>query len=169
MKKAKDVLIKVFYFLLSVLLLSLKTVRQVILPNKYRKGNLLSTLFSFSVGLLGLFIDLEKDIFRIARIFKHRYVKRILLIAAVFLFLLSSVEWIFNANPTRSSCTTIERIIASSSRKEQGVIAESLFQDKVSPALFCFFPTENACCSKNYLAPLTSSLPIWLFTRSIRI
>jgi hypothetical protein len=70
-----------------------QVVRRVILPKRGCKGNLLSSLLTFFLGLLERIASFEKSILQRPVVFTHKYVKQGLIIAVGFLFLLSSFEW----------------------------------------------------------------------------
>jgi hypothetical protein len=93
MKKAKKIAQKVLVLGLDILLFTWQVVRRVILPTRSRKGNLLSSLLTFFVGLLERIVSFEESILQRPVVFTHKYVKQGLIIAVGFLFLLSSFEW----------------------------------------------------------------------------
>jgi len=84
---------KVLALGLDILLFTWQVVRRVMLPNRNRKGNVLSSLLTFFVGLLERIVSFENSILQRPVVFTHKYVKQGLIIAVGFLFLLSSVEW----------------------------------------------------------------------------
>src|ERR1700744_5948085 len=93
MKEVQKIAQKVLVLLLDILLFTWQVVRRVILPTRSRKGNVLSSLLIFFVGLLERIDSFEKSILRRQVVFTHKYVKQGLVIAVGFLFLLSSFEW----------------------------------------------------------------------------
>jgi len=93
MKEVRKIAQKVLVLLLDILLLTWQVVRRVILPTRSRKGNVLSSLLTFVVGLLERMVSFEKSILQRPVVFTHKYVKQGLVIAVGFLFLLSSFEW----------------------------------------------------------------------------
>jgi hypothetical protein len=93
MKEVRKIADKVILLLMDILVFGYQIVRRVILPTRRRKGNILSSLLSFFVGLVERVLAFEKSILRQPIVFKHKYVKQGLVIAVGFLFLLSSVEW----------------------------------------------------------------------------
>src|SRR5579863_9237072 len=97
MKEVRKIALKVLMLLLDILLFTWQVVRRVILPTRRRKGNLLSSLLTFVVGLLERIVFFEKSILKRPVVFTHRYVKQGLIIAVGFLFLLSSIEWTVGA------------------------------------------------------------------------
>jgi hypothetical protein len=92
-----------------------QVVRKVILPTRGRKGNLLSSLLAFFVGLLERIVSFEKSVLQRPVIFTHKYVKQGLLIAVGLLFLLSSFEWTVgspantavNGSPEVAACVQV--------------------------------------------------------------
>lgn len=92
-KAVQKIAQKVLVFLLDILLFTWQVVRRVILPTRSRKGNVLSSLLTFFVGLLERVVTFEKSILQRPVVFTHKYVKQGLIIAVGFLFLLSSFEW----------------------------------------------------------------------------
>jgi hypothetical protein len=85
--------VKVLNLLLDILVFTWLVVRRVILPTRNRKGNLLSSLLTFFIGLLERVVSFEKSVLQRPVVFTHKYVKQGLIIAVGFLFLLSSFEW----------------------------------------------------------------------------
>ena len=93
MKEVQKIAQKVLVLVLDILLFTWQVVRRVLLPTRSRKGNVLSSLLTFFVGLLERIVSFEKSILQRPVIFTHKYVKQGLVIAVGFLFLLSSFEW----------------------------------------------------------------------------
>lgn len=93
MNEIKKIIIKVSILLLDIFYLGWATIKNIVLPGRKKKGNILSSLFIFFVGLIERLNGFEHGIFCMARILKQKYIKQSLLIVAGFLFLLSSVEW----------------------------------------------------------------------------
>ena len=93
MKEVQKITQKVLVLVLDILWFTWQVVRRVLLPTRSRKGNVLSSLLTFFVGLLERIVTFEKSILQRPVIFTHKYVKQGLVIAVGFLFLLSSFEW----------------------------------------------------------------------------
>jgi hypothetical protein len=93
MKHVQKIAQKVLVLLVDILIFTWQVVRRVILPTRSRKGNVLSSLLTFFVGLLEKIVSFEKSILQRPVVFTHRYVKQALIIAVGLLFLLSSFEW----------------------------------------------------------------------------
>src|SRR5258707_15646789 len=93
MKEVQKIAHRVFVLLMDMLVFTFQVVRKVILPTGSRKGNLLSSLLTYFVGILDRIACFEKSILRQPVVFSHKYVKQGLIIAVGFLFLLSSLDW----------------------------------------------------------------------------
>lgn len=93
MSKIKKITSKIFLLLIDILLFAFDTGRQLILPGKGKKGNILSTIFIFFTGIIERLDGFEYGVFRMANVLKQKYIKQSLLIIATLLFLLSSFEW----------------------------------------------------------------------------
>jgi hypothetical protein len=93
MKEIRKITDQVFLLLIEILVFTYQTISEVILPTRRRKGNILYSLLSFFVGLIERTLSFEKSILPRPVVFKHKYVKQGLMIAAGLLFLLSSIEW----------------------------------------------------------------------------
>jgi hypothetical protein len=78
---------------MDIFVFTYQIVRKVILPTRRRKGNILSSLLAFFVGLMERAVSFEKSVVRQPVVFSHKYLKQGLVIAVGFLFLLSSLEW----------------------------------------------------------------------------
>jgi len=115
MKEIQKIAQKVLVLLLDILMFSLQVVRRVLLPTRSRKGNVLSSLLTFFVGLLEMIVSFEKSILQQPVVFTHKYVKQGLIIAVGFLFLLSSLEWtivpstgtVVNGSPEVIACASV--------------------------------------------------------------
>jgi|SRR6185312_15012672 len=93
MQEIKKIINKVLLLILDVALFTFQTIQQVILPNSKRKGNILSSLLIFFVGIVERLGSFEYGVFRVPNLLKQKYIKRSLLIIAGLLFLLSFFEW----------------------------------------------------------------------------
>ncbi len=93
MNEIKKIISKIFLLIIDILLFTFDLCRQLILPGKRKKGNLLSSLFIFFTGIIERLDKFEYGIFRMANVLKRKYIKQSLLIIATLLFLLSSLEW----------------------------------------------------------------------------
>jgi len=70
-----------------------KIILKILVPNRRRKGNVLSSLLDFFIGSIERLVQFEHGFFRISTLFKHKYCKQCLIIITTLLFLVSSFEW----------------------------------------------------------------------------
>lgn len=103
MHEIKKIIHKVCLLIIDILLFGYKTGKQIILPARRKKGNLLSSLFIFFVGIIERIGSFEHGVFRMAILLRQKYIKQSLLIVAGLLFLLSSVEWSGDKNFSNNS------------------------------------------------------------------
>lgn len=142
---------------LNLALLVCRVIRQVILPNQKRKGNLLSSLFILFTGLVEHLIGFGEAISRLPRTvnklprtvnkpfalqktliplwtISRKYLRQGMFAAAWILFILSSFEWISPQQPatpaTATQQTTAEQSTMATIAKvaPQAVTAEALPQ-----------------------------------------
>lgn len=115
--------IKVLALLLDVGLYAIKIGKQIILPNRKRKGNLLSSLFVFFIGIIERLHFFEHGLFSMTAVFRKKYVKRTIFIIGFILFLLSLFEWTNDRRNSNSiAIKSTDRL--SSPRKEEITIAK---------------------------------------------
>ena len=120
MKHVQKIAQKVLVLLVDILIFTWQVVRRVILPTRSRKGNVLSSLLIFFVGLLEKVVSFEKSLLQRPVVFTHRYVKQGLIIAVGLLFLLSSFEWTIgptanttaNGSPEVVACAPVAASVA---------------------------------------------------------
>jgi len=103
MRAVQKIAQKVPALLLDILSFTWQVVRRVMLPTRSRKGNVLSSLLIFFVGLLERVVSFEKSILQRPVVFTHKYVKQGLIIAVGLLFLLSSFEWTIGPSTSMSA------------------------------------------------------------------
>ncbi len=120
MNQARKIVYKIILLLIDILVFTYQIVRKVVLPARRRKGNILSSLLTFFVGLIERVMSFEKSILRQPVVFTHKYVKQALILAVGFLFLLSSIEW------------TAEHSSAATVNETQAVIIHSPADDAVT-------------------------------------
>lgn len=118
-----DVIIKIipnsWLLAISVLLTGYDSVKKIIPPCRHRKGNILSLLFSFLVEVTEKVLVFEKTILNKSLLLRHTFVKRGLVIAAVFFFLISSLEWVVtNKQPVASNKVSVAHVHEKSKRLE---------------------------------------------------
>src|SRR5258708_16864757 len=92
MNQARKIVYKIILLLIDILVFTYQIVRKVVLPARRRKGNILSSLLTFFVGLIERVMSFEKSILRQPVVFTHKYVKQTLIFTVGFLFLLFSIE-----------------------------------------------------------------------------
>jgi hypothetical protein len=112
MKEVRKITHKVILLLMDILVFTYQVVRKVILPTRRRKGNILSSLLTFFVGLMERVVSFERSVVRQPVVFTHKYVKQGLIIAVGFLFLLSSVEWTVG-QPGTAAVNETQAVVAS--------------------------------------------------------
>ncbi len=168
MTEPKKILIKVFVLFLEVVLLSIRIIKNVVLPNRKRKGNILNSVFVFFVGTVEILNRFEYGIFQMKKIFQHKYVRQGVIIIGAFLFLLSSLEW------TKRQGINVSDANYTSVQLPQKV-SKSISFTKVTKATGCL---TISCISVNPLAnifPLgdtpiySTSVKRYLLIRSILI
>jgi hypothetical protein len=158
---------KISLLIIDILLFAFNTGRQLILPGKGKKGNLLSSLFIFFTGLIERLGSFEYGIFRMANVLKQKYVKQSLLIVATLLFLLSSFEWtgekkLYNNSSSYTaqlSDAGVKEIATCNCHKTTSYSNTSFVAKIYSPF--------NSVCQTNSTA--TSSLKKFLLIRNMRI
>jgi hypothetical protein len=93
MKEVRKIIHKIILLVTDILVFTYQIVREIILPTRRRKGNILSSVLAFFVGLVERVVSFENSLLQQPVVFSHKYVRKGLVIAVGFLFLLSSVEW----------------------------------------------------------------------------
>lgn len=93
MSEIKKLSIKILTLIHDIFLLGYKMVRQLALPTKKRKGNILLSIFIFFLGIVERLNHFEHGFFSMAALLQQKYVKQSVFIIAGILFLLSSFEW----------------------------------------------------------------------------
>lgn len=135
----------------NILSFGFKVLKQVILPNKHRKGNLVSSVFLFFIGLIAEISLFEKSVFQNSKLLRHRYIRQSLVFAASLLFLVSSFEWtagnICPSSPVEISVLSVESrvAIASISGKEKKVIGALAIKERIIRyfPLSTYFPFKH--------------------------
>lgn len=93
MTEFKNILSKVLALTIDIFLLGFQTFKQIVLPNRKRKGNLLSSIFLFFVGVVERLNSFEYGVFKMATVFRKKYIRKAIFIIGGVLFLLSLFEW----------------------------------------------------------------------------
>ena len=161
--ETKEILVKILQLLLDIARFAYNIVRQVILPTKSRKGNILTSLFVFFTGVIKKVSDFEHRSFRMTAVFNQKYIRKGFLLITASLLLLTSFEWINNENNT--SKETNGRISSSQQIFDKRTLSKSAF---VLPA------TEDSHCRTSgmffyrfQVSPICNK--IYLLTRSLLI
>ena len=136
MNKIKKIAGKIILFIPDILLFAYHTVKEVVLPNRKRKGTIFSSFFIFFLGIIERLNHLEVGSFKPALFFKTKYVKQGVIIFASFLFLLSSFEWNSDNNfGIKDNATTLLQIrngeVSSSDFSEQQQLAVNSEKEKL--------------------------------------
>jgi len=167
MTEIKNIIRKVFLLFIDILSFGFVTARQVILPRKRKKGNLLYSLFIFFVGIIERVGNFEYGVFHMANFLRQKYIKQGLLIVASVLFLLSSLEWTGEKILNNNSHNYIEQFSSASLQKEtvyeQGNIKEQtqeIFAGNGYPVY------KNILCN---CTQFSASIKGYFLFRSIRI
>lgn len=166
MDDIKKIANKILFLILDVVRFTFQTVKQVVLPNRKRKGNILSSLFYFFIGIIERLNQFESGYFKLANVFKLKYLKQGILITAAFLFFLSSFEW--KANQKLNYKTT------TSSSLQFSASSENIITVNKQKQTICIF--ENAFLIKGisdnkntfYEAP-SPSLKKYILSHRLRI
>ena len=123
MKEVQKIAQKVLVLLMDILVFTWRVVREIILPTRRRKGNVMSSLLTFFVGLLERVVSFEKSILQRPVIFSHKYVKQILIVTVGFLFLLSSFEWTVGPSADGWGNRTQEVVVCAPAAGSIGTVA----------------------------------------------
>lgn len=161
-------------FIKSLWLLARKVTNQVILPNRNRKGNILSSILLLFVSLTDLIANFSRGISIdfITRWKHYEYLrcllKKSVLIAGCFLFLLSSFEWSYNMQPglkEAGSFVSIEQQVAAPFSKQ--AITYCSFSQKSNQTKWKVANTSKPPRNKKRTPSITSK--IYLQNRDFRI
>ena len=166
-EEIKKIILKVWQLLIDIIFFGYRIVKQITLPTKEKKGNLLSSVFIFFVGIIERIGNFEYGVFHMTNLLRRKYIKQSLLIVASLLFLLSSLEWTGEKILNSTSHNYIEQLSGAGLQKEniceQGNIkkhSETTFSGNGFPAY------KNVLFSST---PFSSSIKAYLLFRSIRI
>ena len=92
MDHLKQISGKILKLVLNILLLTYRTIKQLVLPSKKVKGNVLSSLFVFFIDIVEQLGSFEHAAFSMRAVFKHKYTRQAVLLFSILLCLLSSFE-----------------------------------------------------------------------------
>lgn len=161
MQEVKKIANKILLLLVDVVRFAFHTVKQVVLPNRKRKGNILSSLFIFFIGLMERLHQFEHGYFKPADVFKLKYLKQGIVITAAFLFFLSSFEWkpIRELNYKATAASSLqflassENIITVNKQKQSICICENAFLIKgISENKHTFYKVPSPSLKKFILS-----------------
>jgi hypothetical protein len=168
MSELKKISDKLFVLLFDIILLTIGVIKEIVLPNRKRKGNLLNSLFVFFVGTVEILDHFEYGIFQMTKIFKHKYIRQGVIIISAFLFLLSSFEWTreqeINIAHSNSNVVELPQKVLKSIPFNKAKRATNWFK-KTSLALK---PSANICLLPGNFID-SSPVKRYLFIRSILI
>lgn len=166
MSEIKKIISKILILLFGILLFAFSIIRQIVLPNKRRKGNILSSLFIFFTGTIERLISFEHG-FKMAAIFKLKYCRQGVIIIGALLFLLSSFEWAAGSNISAKLTGYSEHLSQVFEKRIKVVVKRQppfylkiIFLSKKSSVYISIF--------HRYVLP-SSLIRIFLLTRSLRI
>jgi len=174
LKKLRPYIPLVVTLVTALVTLGYRITRQVSLPTKSRKGNLLSSLFLLFTGLTEQVISSAEAIARMPQLFhtpakldtvwtfSRKYLRRGLLIAAWALFILSSLEWT-NARATALEPLAIEQQENISSQIIKGQVTVSIVEGTTQRT----FPYCSTILPQT--SPPPTSIPRWVLLRTLRI
>ncbi len=168
MTELKKIFNKVFLLLFDIILFTISVIKNIVLPNRKRKGNILNSLFVFFVGTVEIINHFEYGIFQMAKVFKHKYVRQGVIIISAFLFLLSSFEWTrnqeINIGHSNSNVVELPQKVLKSIPFNKAKRVTNWFK-KTSLALK---PSSNICLLPGNFID-SSPVKRYLFIRSILI
>lgn len=163
----KIIIRKVFILIIDILRFGFHVGRQVILPFKRKKGNILSSLFIFFVGIIERVDSFEYGVFAMDAILRRKYIKRCLLVVAGLLFLLSSFEWTGETIVNTDSCHYLTQVSDTRVKKstighyaEAAIYSATNFIDRQYPTFTIIGPNRF---------PFPSPVKTFLLTQRIRI
>lgn len=149
---------KLGQILLSLVVLTVRLGKQTIFPNRKRKGNLLSVLFLFYIGLIEHVRQFEHRNFKMADLLQNKPIRSALMLLGFLLFFLTSFEqpaFFQSSYPQPSkiecACERTSQKCSSSHRIQQRFVSLQLFPAS-DPALHSHgLPAPSFACNKRYL------------------
>lgn len=168
MNETKKILSKVSLLIIDIFLFAYNTIRQVILPGKRKKGNLLSSLFIFFVGIIERLGSFEYGVFQAGNLLKQKYIKQSLIVVAGLLFLLSSFEWTGEKN-IRNNTSNYTTQLSEAAVTNATVSNQRLVRAySKTVLLFRAYPSYRNILQSSS-STISSSVKTFLLIRSIRI
>ena len=168
MTEMKKVFIKILLLVLDILVFGWNTLKQIILPGRNRRGNILSSLFIFFAGIIDRLNYFQHGTFNMASFTKKKYVKQTILIVGGILFLLSLFEWTggqktdyFSPTKYAEQLSTADNDAISVEQSEETARCPADLTTKIK-----FRVTHSTTCP-----PFTFTIPVkrYLLIRSLRI
>ena len=163
MKDIKSISKELWRIILRLFFLLCQLSRQVILPNRRRKGNLLNTLFLFYIGFIESIQHFEHRQFKLSELFQNKLVRRGLMVFSFLLFLLTSFE---QPLAVHSPVNEPGKVQCSSQNISTGSAYECTTR-LVSSKVECFSPSIVEDDQGSYWVP--SRIPSKLYLRNHRL
>lgn len=88
----KNIFLKLFWLLADILVLGFHALKQLVLPSRTRKGNVLTSLFIFFINLIERLNVFKLGKFEMRSLFQNKYIRRAVFLLVSILFLLSLLE-----------------------------------------------------------------------------
>jgi hypothetical protein len=179
MKKLKPYIPILYKLIIDLVLLGCEVMKQVILPNRKRKGNLLSSLFLLFAGLTDCLITFRQNMTTLwtsakltaapwvttSWIYGKKYIRQGMIIATWVLFILSSFEWSgpVQSLPAQNQQKTTESVQLSARKTTPVYAASSCFDCRIKPSAFCEVICQSPLPSPQHIAKT------WLRLCTLRI
>ena len=88
----KNLSIKIWSLFIDLFLIVCQTIKQVMLPDRKRKGNVITSLFILFINIIKRLNHFEYGVFSMAKILKQKYIQQPILIIGGILLMLSFIE-----------------------------------------------------------------------------
>ena len=152
--------------MIDIFVMSYKVIKQVSLPDRKRKGNLLSSIFNFFIAIIERLNFFGHGFLSIAALFRKKYIKQTIFFIGGILFFLSLFEW---TGDQRLS----NKVEITSTEQLPSNVEITITKTRQVNALFyeeCFNKTHPEFHSP-FNSSFTYSLPVekFLLIRSLRI
>lgn len=159
----KKIVIKILGLVIDILLLGISVIKQIVLPGKSGKGNILSSILIFFIALVERLDLFEHGFFKMANVFRQKYVRRTVIIFAGILFILASFECALQIKDTTlDQKAEIVLISFIKDTKE----AFNLSTKIINKQHYSVIPIkENICVCSTIISPLKK----YLFTHRLQI
>lgn len=165
MKDVTSISKKLWQLIIRLLALVLQLCKQVILPNRKRKGNLLNVLFLFYIGIIETIQQLEHRNLRMTDLFQNRWVRKGLMLFTCLLFFLTSYEQPVTSQPSLREPATIE---CSCQRTERQLSHIYCIQHSIVSVRFSL-AGDFLTCYTDYFNPLITGSKRYLQNRRLLI